>query len=194
MPAMSFLIFCEIYICSKRPVVFSNTVISCSNYSNTSIYSGQHSHPIFILSTHFIFKYLIIRWVSQIIAVQLRLYNWDPGVKADSTVVLCDVIRSTHMHMAPNPKDAYQRSDPVIRGPDTSLRGLTQLQVVSTTGMIDSASVRHLRTEWTVWRHSVVCVFNSNIHHLGRTLSGKFQIKAWREKMFAGESLQTVGT
>ena len=129
---MSFLIFCEIYICSKRSVVFSNTVISCSNYSNTSIYSGQHSHPIFILSTHFIFKYLIIRWVSQIIAVQLRLYNWDPGVKADSTVVLCDVIRSTHMHMAPNPKDAYQRSDPVIRGPDTSLRGLTQLQVVST--------------------------------------------------------------
>ena len=39
--------------------------------------------------------------------------------------------------MAPNPIDAYQRSDPVIRGPDTSLRGLTQLQVVSTPGMID---------------------------------------------------------
>ena len=45
------------------------------------------------------------------------------------------MIRSTHM--APNPINAYQRSDPVIRGPDTSLRGLTQLQVVSTPGMID---------------------------------------------------------
>ena len=39
--------------------------------------------------------------------------------------------------MAPNPINAYQRSDPTIRRPDTSLRGVTQLQVVSTPGMID---------------------------------------------------------